>query len=443
MKSFFKKFVVIILTLEARAVITRRKPFIVAVTGSVGKTSTKDAIFEVLRSIEEDKTNIRKSEKSFNSEIGVPLTILGLSNAWYNPIHWFWNILRGAFLIVSPFAYPKTLVLEIGADHPGDIAKTTIWMTPNVTVVTRIPDRPVHVEFFSGPDEVRKEKAELVRALPENGVFVANADDPAVASLSILTKAEMFSYGFKDGADLQGSTPEIMYIAGEYGRVPIGMMFSVVWEHETYKVLSKGVLGAQSSLSALAALAVGIVRSVPIKDAILALERLESPRGRMRIVEGKGATTILDDSYNSSPVAAESALETLRAVEGNHKVALLGDMLELGEYSKEEHWRIGRIAGSFVDTLVVVGERARMIAEAAKTAGLPQEKIHTFADAVSAGEWVSQQLKPGDVILAKGSQGSGANMIRIERAVRILMAHPEQAGEMLVRQERQWQEQYR
>jgi len=163
----------------------------------------------------------------------------------------------------------------------------------------------------------------------------------------------------------------------------------------------------------------------------------------MRIIEGKGATTILDDSYNSSPVAAESALETLRMVEGNHKIALLGDMLELGEYSKEEHWRIGRIAGSFVDTLVVVGERARMIAEAAKTAGLPEEKIHTFIDAVSAGEWVAKHMKPGDVILAKGSQGSGKNMIRIERAIREIMAHPERASSLLVRQEKEWQAQYR
>jgi UDP-N-acetylmuramoyl-tripeptide--D-alanyl-D-alanine ligase len=161
--------------------------------------------------------------------------------------------------------------------------------------------------------------------------------------------------------------------------------------------------------------------------------------GRMHIILGKNGSTIIDDSYNSSPVAAEAALETLKSVEGGRKIAMLGDMLELGEYSEEEHSRIGRIAGRFVDELVVVGKRALWIAEAAKGAGLPESRIHSFTNSFEAGRWVETQITPGDIILAKGSQGSGENMIRMERAVKLLMAHPEDASKLLVRQETAWQ----
>jgi UDP-N-acetylmuramoyl-tripeptide--D-alanyl-D-alanine ligase len=187
MQQFFKHIVVSLLTWEARMVIHRNRPFIIAVTGSVGKTTTKDAIAAVLSGT--GKTTVRKSEKSFNSEIGLPLTILGLSNAWRNPFLWLMRIMQGLFIVLSPGRYPEVLVLEIGADHPGDIARVGKWLKPNVAVVTRLPDRPVHVEFFSSPEEVKKEKSELVKALRPDGVYIANADDPAVLALSSLTTA--------------------------------------------------------------------------------------------------------------------------------------------------------------------------------------------------------------------------------------------------------------
>ena len=179
MKSIFKKIVVAILEWEAVLVLKKYKPMIVAVTGSVGKTSTKDAIFTVMSS----HFFVRKSEKSFNSEIGVPLTILGCNNAWSNPILWVKNIIEGLMLIVLGNHYPKWLVLEVGADRPGDIERIAKWLKPDVVVMTTLPDVPVHVEYFDSPEDVIKEKEYLISALKPKGVLVLNYDDEKVRGL--------------------------------------------------------------------------------------------------------------------------------------------------------------------------------------------------------------------------------------------------------------------
>ena len=438
MKSLAKKIVISLLSFEAHMALKRHHPFVIAITGSVGKTSTKDAIATVLRGGDE----VRASQKSFNSEIGVPLTILGLPNAWQSPLAWMKNIMRGFAIAFFSSSFPKVLVLEIGADHPNDIKRIAAWVKPDIAVVTRLPETPVHVEYFSSKEDVVKEKAQLVKALRSNGIFIANADDPAVIELSSLTRARMMTYGFSEKAQVHGSGSEVVYRMMDGRNVPAGVKFHFDWQGNSFPVILYGVLGTAVCMSALAGIAVGIARGMSPLDAVNAIQKLESPRGRMRIISGKNGSTIIDDTYNSSPVALEAALDTLRNVEANHRIAVLGDMLELGEHSELEHWKLGRVVGGFVDQLATVGRRASGIAEGAKTAGLPEGKIHTFANSKEAGEWLSSQIKTGDVILCKGSQGSGENMIRMERAVRELMVHPEDAYIHLVRQEREWQIQY-
>jgi len=436
--NIFKSFVVKMLTWEARLVLKKYKPFIVAVTGSVGKTGTKDAIYHVLK----NTTTVRKSQKSFNSELGLPLTILGLENAWKNPFVWGVNILKGFAQIIFPCSYPKLLVLEIGADHPGDIKRVTQWMKPDIAVLTRLPERPVHVEYFSSPKEVQKEKAELVRALGEHGVFVANGDDAIVVGLNSATRARMLTYGFGDTTQVHGSYPKINYEEVSGRKVPIGMTFFVEWQGNSIPVRLNGVLGMHPCMAALAALAVGTARGVSLVQMAESLAMLATPPGRMRIIAGKNESIIIDDSYNSSPVAVEAALETLKEMEGSRKIAILGDMLELGEYSDEEHLHIGEHAGKFVDELIVVGKRATGIALGAVKAGMSELHITQFENSLEAGEWLAQNLQKGDIILAKGSQGSGENMIRMERVVKALMASPDEAKKLLVRQEKEWLAQY-
>lgn len=439
MHQLLKSIIIGILTWEASAVLRRYKPSIIAVTGSVGKTGTKDAIYCVLK----DSTSVRKSQKSFNSEIGIPLTILGLDNAWSNPTLWAWNIIRGFWLVVYPHKYPKLLVLEVGADHPGDIRLTTRWMKPDIAVITRLPEYPVHAEYFSSPEEVRKEKAELVNALGDRGIFVANGDDEYVRELRTKTKARTITYGIGEEAQVRGSYVQVNYEEIDGKKRPIGMLLRVDWDGNSFPVRLNGVLGIQPCMAALAALAVGIARGEGVMRMSEALATFEAPRGRMCILEGSNGSVIIDDTYNSSPVAALAALDTLSSTLGKRKIALLGDMLELGEYSVKEHERIGLAAARVVDELVTVGKRAHIIAASAKAAGLDEKHIHQFATSIEAGDWALAHVVSGDVVLVKGSQGSGVNMIRMERAVKKILREPRDAKKLLVRQEEEWQTQYK
>ena len=151
----------------------RHKPKIIAVTGSVGKSTTKDAIYAVLSG----SLHVRKSEKSFNGDVGVPLTILGCENGWKNPLKWLINIAKGLWLVLIPQSYPEWLVLEVGADRPGDIKRIARWLKPDIAVLTAIPETPAHVEFFASPDELMKEKLSLAESLKPGGTLVLYGDD--------------------------------------------------------------------------------------------------------------------------------------------------------------------------------------------------------------------------------------------------------------------------
>jgi UDP-N-acetylmuramoyl-tripeptide--D-alanyl-D-alanine ligase len=160
----------------------------------------------------------------------------------------------------------------------------------------------------------------------------------------------------------------------------------------------------------------------------------------MHIIPGIRESIIIDDSYNASPIAMKAALDTLAELDARgRKIALLGDMLELGEYSEEEHRAVGKSAAKIVNMLVTVGKRAKWIAEAAAKAKLPADRIRSFDTSEEAGKWLREQVEPGDIVLIKGSQGSGENKIRMERAVKLLMANPEDASKLLVRQEVEWE----
>ncbi len=207
MKDTFKKIIIRLLEIEAKLVLKKYKPTIIAITGSVGKTSTKDAIYTVLSHF----FFVRKSEKSFNSEFGVPLTILGCPNGWSNPVQWAENLLKGLWLIIYPHKYPKWLVLEVGAGKPGDIKSIAKWLKPDVVVITRFPDMPVHVEFFGTPAAVIEEKTYLVKALSKDGLLVINADDPKVLELKQKSKAKVLTFGFTEEALFRASHEAISY----------------------------------------------------------------------------------------------------------------------------------------------------------------------------------------------------------------------------------------
>lgn len=428
LKNFFKKIIVSIITLEARIVLAKYKPKIIAITGSVGKTSTKDAVYEVVAT----SFIARKSEKSFNSEIGIPLTVLGVSNAWGNPALWIKNIFSGLALILLRKHYPQWLVLEVGLGKPGDIRDVCKWLSPDIVIMTKLSDVPVHVEFFPSPAALIEEKSLLIPVLKKEGLLILNHDDEKVLALKQKSKSAVFTFGFNNDATVRASHDEIEY--DKKGN-PQGTLFKVNYDGNAVPVRLPDTVGRHYIYSVLAALCVGVFLKINMITIVEALAKFKTPKGRSRVIEGIKGTYIIDDTYNSSPVAAEAALATLAQFKTQgKKIAVLGDMLELGKYTIAEHKRIGALAGGLCDTLLCVGVRARYMAEGAEAGELSEKNIFQFDDAREAGTFLERIIKTGDVILVKGSQS-----MRMERIVEEVMAHPEQKGELLVRQEEEWQ----
>ncbi|MEA2715517.1 MAG: UDP-N-acetylmuramoyl-tripeptide--D-alanyl-D-alanine ligase, partial [Candidatus Parcubacteria bacterium] len=394
--ALIKKILVAILTLESRLIIAKYRPFIVAVTGSVGKTSTKDAIYTVLK---DHSRFVRKSEKSMNSEIGLPLTVIGVPNAWRNLTGWLKNIWRGARLVAVRGEYPDCLILEVGADHPGDIKKITAWLRPDIAVITKISDTPVHVEFFKSPEDVFEEKANLAAAVKPGGTLVLFGDDEKVKSMSErVAKAaksegvanevkdvKIVTYGANAGATVKGSDYAVMYEGSEADRIPVGFSFNLEWNSRSEALAAKGIIGNVYQYPLLAAAAVGIAHAIPLDDIVRSLAGFDPPRGRMNILPGVNGSIIIDDTYNSSPDAAMSALQTLKDLAcAGAKFAALGDMMELGKYSVEEHRRIGREAASVVSRLITVGPRSRGTADEAIRSGMSPESVQSFDASIEA-----------------------------------------------------------
>lgn len=424
LKELFRTVVVYLLKLEARAILNKYRPKIILVTGSVGKTSTKDAIYAVLA----PHFFVRKSEKSFNSDVGAPLTVLGVPNGWSNPIAWIRNLADGLMLILLTAPYPEWLVVEVGADRPGDITESLKWLRPDIVVATRFPAVSVHVEFYDSPEDVQKEELAPLYWLRPGGTAVLNGDDEFVAEAPRPDGVEVIAYGV-EAADVKAQ--KVKYLT--HAKMPRGVSFDVTHGKEKVHLSLDGGVGVAQIYGPLAALAVGKAVGLSLEAAAAGLETHVGPPGRMRLIAGTNGAMLLDDTYNASPVATEDALETLSGLPRMGKrIAVLGDMLELGPYSVSEHERIGTLVPEYADLLVTVGMRARKIAERAKEV-MGENLVLQFDRALDAAEHLKTVIEKGDVVLLKGSQG-----MRMERAVKELMASPELAKDLLCRQDAEW-----
>jgi len=433
MKRIIKTIIVAILTLEAKLVLKKYKPKIIGVTGSVGKTSTKDAIYAVLS----QSLHVRKSEKSFNSEFGVPLTILGGRNGWNDPLLWLETIARGLLVIILPVRYPEWLILEIGADRPGDIKSICSWVKPDIAVVTRFGDVPVHVEFFKSRKALIEEKAYLPKALKRSGVLILNADDADVLEFKSHSKGHTITFGMSEEATVSGSNYAPLYEGAtneSEGNSVAGLSFKANIRGACFPVIRRGIIGAQHVYPSLAALAVAVALDLNLVSATEALSKEPLPPGRMRLIPGIKGSVLIDDTYNSSPIAVEEGLKALKDIDiDGRKIAVLGDMLELGKFSAEAHRLVGKQVPKCADILVAVGVRAHQIVEGAHEAGMRKSSMYEFEHSVDAGRFLDAFIQEKDAVFIKGSQG-----MRMERIVEEVMAHPEERAKLLVRQDEEW-----
>lgn len=415
-----------LLALAARSVVRRYKPRVLMVTGSVGKTSTKDAVALALSA----RFLVRKSEKSFNSEFGVPFTILGVGNPWSNAAAWAVVLRRALALLILPNHYPNMLVLEVGADHPGDLAKILRIAKPDSVVVTRLPEIPVHVEFYPSPAAVREEEFSPADGLSPGNSLIVSVDDPYALEMASGSAAVLTTFGEAREASVRleesGFLVEDGRVAGMRGRLRAGA--------QSAEVTLRGAVGQAQLLPLAAAAAAAQAFQISLADAVETFAEYETPAGRGRLFSGVNGCTVIDESYNASPPALEEALETLAAFpNASRRIAVVGDMLELGRYSVMEHERMGEKAAKVADSLVTVGIRAKGLATAAIAAGMPESAVSSFDGAAAAAAALLELARQGDVILVKGSQG-----VRLEKVVAALLADKTDRAR-LVRQEPAWQ----
>jgi UDP-N-acetylmuramoyl-tripeptide--D-alanyl-D-alanine ligase len=369
----------------------RFAPLVVGITGSVAKTSTKDATAAVLGAA----MPTLRTEGNQNNEIGLPLTLLRLA-----PEH-------------------RAMVLEMGMYVGGEIATLAALGRPSIGIVTAVA--PVHLERAGSLQAIEDAKAELVEALPADGTAILNRDDPRVRAFRSRTRAGVLTYGLDPGADV---TAEAVIARGAHG-----MTFDLVARAPRparFRV-EIGALGRHSVQNSLAAAAAGLVAGVP--DERIAAG-LATPWGRASahrgvVVEAPGLT-ILDDTYNASPTTMVAALEVLATLPGR-PVAVLGEMRELGAAHEDGHRAVGAAAARVAAELVVVGPAAAGIAAGAVAAGLDPRRVHAVADGGEAVVLLRQLLREGDAVLVKASRG--AALETVVDALRAGVAGPEQGAE--------------
>lgn len=421
MKSFLRNLVLNELRRLCKRRLKKFRGTVIGVTGSAGKTTTKDAIFTVLNS----QFRVKRTKKSMNSEFGLPLTILDIESGFGSAFKWSWLLMKAW---VHSFAkeHSEVLLLEFGVDKPGDMDQLLSLVKPDIAVFTGVA--PVHMEEgqFATLDEVFKEKRKLVDALKEKGIAVLNMDNEYSAGLAKeLGKRKYLGYGIEEQADFQA----INITSDEKG-----LSFDVAFDEQLLRV-ELPVIGKVNAYAVLAAIVCGKKMNMAMDQIVSALTRFSLPPGRMSLLPGISGIQIIDSSYNSSPASCEIALEVLAEVGGKHrKVAVLGSMNELGEKSELYHRKMGEKAAEVADLLITVGKEGKWIAEEAVNSGLSEDMVIITNISKEATEEYKKLIKEGDVVLVKGSQ----NRIRLERFVKDFMAHPEDAKDLLVRQERVW-----
>jgi UDP-N-acetylmuramoyl-tripeptide--D-alanyl-D-alanine ligase len=347
----------------------------IGITGSVGKTTTKELTWSVVR----QRFRTLKSPGNLNNEIGLPLTLLQLD------------------------ALSERAVLEMAMYDLGEIRQLAEIALPHIGVVTNVG--PTHLERLKSIERIAQAKAELIEALPADGTAILNGDDPLTRAMAAKTKARIVLYGLSSDCDLWADEIESFGLEG--------MRFQLHW-HGTAIAARVPLLGRHSVHTALAAAAVGLVEG-ETWDEILAGLCDVPEQLRLVVMPGQHGATVLDDSYNASPASTIAALNVLAELSGR-KIAVLGDMLELGSYEIEGHRKVGRRAVEVADVLIAVGPRGRLIGEEVLRWGRRPEDVLFAANNAGAIVLLEQILQPGDMVLVKGSRG-----MRMEEIVAAIM----------------------
>jgi UDP-N-acetylmuramoyl-tripeptide--D-alanyl-D-alanine ligase len=395
-------------------------PLVVGITGSVGKSTTKEAIYNVLS----EKFFVRRNVSNYNNELGLPLSITGLKKP-VGVLNWLIFCFNSGSELKKMKDFPTHLVLEMGADKKGDIAHLCALVKPMIGVITNVGES--HMEFLGSKKGIMIEKRALIESLPKNGRAVLNFDDELVMKMKTKSKAKIMTYGLKKGSDVSAQNISIK---------PNGTSFKLSYNGSIIPVKIK-LLGLGAVRAALAATAVGLAVDMDIIHIVEGLKKWQSLPGRMNLIAGKNNMVIIDDSYNaSSRESIISGIESLKRMTVNsRKVAVLGSMWEMGAATEEGHREVGKRAARYFDIIIAVEENAKYYKEGALVAGMAENDILIFSTTDELLLVLEKYLQPGDLVYVKGSQGKN----RLEKVVYKLMKDKHRAKDILVRQSAEWQ----
>lgn len=343
----------------------RRKQYdipVIAVTGSVGKTSTKDIIASTLS----QKYKVLRTEGNNNNHIGLPLTLLRLKDQ-------------------------EIVVVEMGMNHFGEISLLTNIAKPNICVITNVGT--AHIGNLGSRENILKAKLEILEGMDKNGIVVINNDNDLLHKWVEENKENynIITYGIHNKSD---------YMAFNINEQESSVEYDISIKEEFYKI-KVPVSGEPFVYNSLCAMAVSEICNIEIKQAIEGIEKFELTKKRMEIIK-KDEITIINDSYNASYDSMKAAIEYLKITSGNRKIAVLGDMLELGEFEQELHEKVGEeVASNNIDILITIGERAKYISQKAKELGI--KEIYSYTNNEEAVKHIKEILQPNDVILFKAS----------------------------------------
>ncbi|PIR98422.1 MAG: hypothetical protein COT88_01705 [Candidatus Colwellbacteria bacterium CG10_big_fil_rev_8_21_14_0_10_41_28] len=429
MRKLFLLILNLKLKIFAKLILWRYKPTIVGITGTVGKTSTKTVLYTMLKRRD---LRVRMAGGNLNNETGLPLSVIGEFEKIDSFYIWFKAILQAIWVLIDPIGkkkYPEILILEYAADHPGDIKYLTKIAKPDIAIVTAVGETPVHIEFYENQKEVAKEKAGLVEALKDGGLAILNADDGDVSKMAKDLNVQVKTFGENKLATVRIS--DFKNISEKSG--PIGASFKLGVSDREETILIKNLFGESQAYAFAAASIAAMELGLSFEQAVGSASIYRGSPGRSRLIKGVKGSTIIDDSYNASPLSMKAALGVLSSLRGERRIAVLGDMLELGKHSEQEHIKIGKKVSEVADLFIGVGENMKVAVEEAKKKMGSNARHYKKID--EATKHIEEIIRSGDIVLVKGSQS-----IRTEKIIPKIMLHPQEAKSLLVRQYGSWLE---
>ncbi len=419
---------VIIFSLKwlAKATLFRYRPKVIGITGSVGKTTTKDAITFALS----ENLSLYATAKNYNNEIGVPLTILGIASSPGKSFSsWCRVFLQSFFRLFFFSSYPKVLILEMGVDRPGDMEYLLSIVHPDISIITDISSS--HIEFFKTLEAIAQEKGKLVESLSREGIAILNADNSYTWAMRKNSLGKVITYGFDKRASLQAFNDSLTFEGGFSG-----MRVKIEYKDNVIPLRLHHIITEHHLKAVLASLVVCDVLGINLIEAIRRLEEFKPPAGRFRVLEGIGESILIDDTYNASPSSTREAIGALKNLRKEHTIAVLGDMLELGEEEEKSHRDLAEdIRKAKINKIVLVGMRMKYLFDELQKNGFSSENLWWVKTPSEAIVYVSRIVDSGKVVLVKGSQS-----MRMEIVVESIMKYPEKKEKLLCRQNKEWKD---